>query len=209
MHQNNQLTNAQYISGAGYIGNCSNLFGNQPKDGYQYASILGVLVAPTSRGNVTINSSDTSDLPTINPNWLATKSDQQVAIAMFRRIRAAFQSREMAQIIIGDEYFPGNDVQTDDEILEFIKNNLMTLWHPAGTCKMGTKDDPMAVINSKAQVFGVEKLRVVDASSFPILPPGHPQSTICKSLNLHLISSALFVLTFTRHAGRKDCRRAC
>ncbi|CRG83312.1 choline dehydrogenase and related flavoproteins [Talaromyces islandicus] len=169
---------AEYISGAGYIGNVSNLFAIQPKDGYQYASILGVLVAPTSRGNVTITSNDTSNLPTINPNWLATETDQQVSIAMFRRIRAAFQSKEMAPIIVGDEYYPGNDVQTDEEILQFIKNNLMTLWHPAGTCKMGTEDDSMAVINSKAQVLGVERLRVVDASSFPILPPGHPQSTV-------------------------------
>ncbi|KAH8706015.1 GMC oxidoreductase [Talaromyces proteolyticus] len=169
---------AEYISGAGYIGNCSNLFEIQPKDGYQYASILGVLVAPTSRGNITITSSDTSDLPTINPNWLATESDQQVAIAIFRRIRAAFQSKAMAPVIVGEEYFPGTDVQTDDEILEFIRNNLMTLWHPAGTCKMGTADDSTAVIDSKARVFGVKGLRVVDASAFPILPPGHPQSTV-------------------------------
>lgn len=137
-------------------------------------------MAPTSRGNVTITSNDTSDLPTINPNWLATETDQQVAIAMFRRIRAAFQSKEMAPIIIGDEYYPGNKVQTDEEILEFIKNNIMTLWHPAGTCKMGTEGDSTAVIDSKAQVFGVARLRVVDASSFPILLPGHPQSTVCK-----------------------------
>lgn len=142
--------------------------------------MLGVLVAPTSRGNVTITSSDTSDLPTINPNWLATEADQQVAIAMFRRMRAAFQSEAMAPVVIGEEYYPGINVQTDDQILEFIKNNVMTLWHPAGTCKMGLANDTMAVIDSEARVFGVEGLRVVDASSFPILPPGHPQSTICK-----------------------------
>lgn len=140
-------------------------------------------MAPTSRGNVTIKSSDTSDLPIINPNWLATESDQQVVIAMFRRIRAAFQSTAMNPIIIGEEYYPGTTIQTDDEILEFIKNNVMTLWHPAGTCKMGTQNDPQAVIDSKGRVFGVSGLRVVDASSFPILPPGHPQSTVCKSLS--------------------------
>lgn len=142
--------------------------------------MLGVLVAPTSRGNVTITSTDTADLPTINPNWLATETDQQVAIATFRRIRQAFQSNKMAPVVIGEEYFPGPAIQTDEEVLEYIKNNLMTLWHPAGTCKMGTADDAMAVIDSHAKVFGVSGLRVVDASSFPILPPGHPQSTVCE-----------------------------
>ncbi|KAF7589080.1 hypothetical protein BBP40_004785 [Aspergillus hancockii] len=169
---------AEYISGAGYIGDFSNLLLNQPKDGYQYASMLGVLITPTSRGNVTLKSADTSDLPIINPNWLDTKSDREVAIAMFKRIRQAFQSEAMAPTVIGEEYNPGKDVQSDEQILKFIKDNVMTLWHAACTCKMGTANDEMAVIDNEARVFGVQGLRVVDASSFPFLVPGHPQSTV-------------------------------
>ncbi|KAE8140285.1 hypothetical protein BDV38DRAFT_269269 [Aspergillus pseudotamarii] len=169
---------AEYISGAGYMGTVSNLLTDQPKDGYQYASILGVLITPTSRGNVTLKSADTSDLPIINPNWLDTTSDQEVAVAMFKRIRQAFQSEAMAPAVIGDEYYPGKHVQTDGQILEYIKNNVMTLWHAACTCKMGTSDDEMAVVDSQARVYGVEGVRVVDASAFPFLPPGHPQSTV-------------------------------
>ncbi|KAJ5777180.1 hypothetical protein N7520_000426 [Penicillium odoratum] len=169
---------AEYISGAGYIGNVSNLLENQPKDGYEYASMLGVLIAPSSRGNVTLKSDDTSDLPIINPNWLGDTADQDVAIAMFKRMREAFQSKAMAPVIIGDEYFPGTQVQSDAEILEFVKNNIMTLWHAACTCKMGTSEDELAVVDSQARVFGVNGLRVVDASAFPFLPPGHPQSTV-------------------------------
>jgi choline dehydrogenase-like flavoprotein len=86
----------------------------------------------------------------------------------------------MDPIVIGEEYYPGEGVQTDQEILEWIRDNLMTLWHPSRTCKMGTADDPMAVVDSKARVFGVNRLRVVDASAVPFLPPGHPQSTCCK-----------------------------
>jgi choline dehydrogenase-like flavoprotein len=86
----------------------------------------------------------------------------------------------MAPIVIGDEYSPGKDVQTDEEILDYIRNNVMTIWHAACTCKMGTPDDDMAVVDNEARVYGVEGLRVVDASAFPILPPGHPQSTVCK-----------------------------
>lgn len=162
------------------MGNISNLLKDQPKDGYQYASMLGVLVAPLSRGNVTLKSSDTSDLPIINPNWLGDSADQETAISMFKRIRAAFHSDAMSPVIIGKEYYPGEEVQSDQDILEFIKDNLMTLWHAACTCKMGTSDDEMAVVDSQARVYGVEGLRVVDASAFPFLPPGHPQSTVCE-----------------------------
>ncbi|RAL13120.1 GMC family oxidoreductase [Aspergillus homomorphus CBS 101889] len=169
---------AEYISGAGYIGNLSNLLTNQPRDGYQYASMLGVLITPTSRGNVTLKSADTADLPIINPNWLSTQADQEVAVAMFKRIRAAFQSDAMAPVVIGEEYNPGVQTQTDAQILEFIKDNVMTLWHAACTCKMGLASDNMAVVDNEARVFGVDGVRVVDASAFPFLPPGHPQSTV-------------------------------
>ncbi|KAG0156114.1 hypothetical protein PDIDSM_3290 [Penicillium digitatum] len=169
---------AEYISGAGYVGNASNILTIQPRDGYQYASILGVLITPMSRGNVTIQSADTSYLPVINPNWLDDQADQEVAIAIFKRIRQAFQSEAMEPVVIGQEYNPGPQVQSDDQILEFIKDNLMTLWHPGCTCKMGTPDDGMAVVDSQARVYGVDGLRVVDASAFPFLPPGHPQSTV-------------------------------
>ncbi|KXG50122.1 Glucose-methanol-choline oxidoreductase [Penicillium griseofulvum] len=169
---------AEYISGAGYIGNASNLLTNQPRDGYQYASILGVLTTPLSRGNVTLQSADTSDLPVINPNWFDDQADQEVAIAMFKRIRQAFQSEAMQPVVIGEEYNPGPQFQSDEQILEFIKDNMMTIWHPSCTCKMGTSDDDMAVVDSQARVYGVDGLRVVDASAFPFLPPGHPQSTV-------------------------------
>lgn len=54
----------------------------------------------------------------------------------------------------------------------------MTIYHAAGTCKMGTSNDSMAVLDSQARVLGAQNLGVVDASSFPFLPPGHPQSTV-------------------------------
>lgn len=167
------------MSGPGYIGNVSNFLTTQPNDGYQYASILGVLVAPLSRGNVTLASADTSDLPIINPNWLDDQADQEIAVAMFKRMRQAFQSKAMEQVLIGEEYYPGLQVQSDEQILEFIKENVMTLWHASCTCKMGTSDDHMAVVDAQARVYGVHGLRVVDASAFPFLPPGHPQSTVC------------------------------
>lgn len=183
----------QYISAAGFVGNFSNLLNGQPTDGQQYASIIGTLVAPTSRGNITIKSANVSEPPIIYPNWLATKTDQVMAITIFKRIRQAFQSNAMAPIIVGKEYYPGPKTQSDEDILQFIKNNVMTLFHPACTCKMGTRDDKTAVLDNEARVFGTKQLRVIDASSFPILPPGHPQSTVCK-----LVTSPSLLLSLTR-----------
>ncbi|KAF6232763.1 hypothetical protein HO173_008977 [Letharia columbiana] len=145
-------------------------------DGYEYASIDSALVAPLSRGNVTINSTDTMDPPLINPNWLTAEADVEVAIAGFKRTRQFWAN--MNNITIGEEYLPGPNVTTDEEILAFLRQDALELWHASATCAMGKKGDPMAVVDTHARVFGVQGLRVVDASAFPFLPPGHPQSTV-------------------------------
>lgn len=170
----------QYLSAAAYVGNFSKPFRQQPRNGNQYAGIVACLVAPTSRGNVTIISNDTKDLPVINPNWLATETDQQVAVAAYKRVRDAFNSKAMAPVVIGEEYNPGSQYKTDAQILEVIRNSVMTIFHASCTCKMGARDDSHAVVDSRAKVFGVDGLRVVDVSAFPILVPGHPQSSVCK-----------------------------
>jgi choline dehydrogenase len=170
----------QYLSAAAYVGNFSRPFWQQPNDSRNYAGIIASLVAPTSRGNVTIISNDTTDLPVINPNWLATETDQQVAVAAYRRIRAAFRSKAMAPIVLGEEYHPGSQYETDAQILSVIRNTVMTIFHAACTCKMGVRNDSQAVVDSRARVFGVDALRVIDVSAFPLLVPGHPQSSVCK-----------------------------
>ncbi|EPS31577.1 hypothetical protein PDE_06532 [Penicillium oxalicum 114-2] len=167
----------EYLAASAFVGNFSNPFFQQPSRG-QYASIVTSVVAPTSRGNVTLGSGDVKDLPIINPNWLDTESDQKLAIAAYRRIREVFQTPAVKAILTGPEYFPGSQYQTDAEILNIIKNTMMTIYHASCTCKMGTRVDSMAVVDHRARVFGVEGLRVVDASAFPILPPGHPQSVV-------------------------------
>ncbi|PWY78196.1 putative GMC oxidoreductase [Aspergillus heteromorphus CBS 117.55] len=170
---------AEYIGADYFVSNLSNATAQQPRDGHSYASILGALVSPTSRGNVTIVSKSTHDLPRINPNWLTTETDQHVALAMFKRIRSLWRSEPLHSIVIGPEAHPGEKVKTDKQILHAIRESVIPIWHPAGTCKMGMRgEDPTAVLDSRARVFGVNRLRVVDASAFPVLPPGHPQSTV-------------------------------
>lgn len=169
----------EYFSTPGLVGDFSNVLLSQPKDGYQYASILGAIVAPQSRGTVTIKSNSILDLPVIDPNWLTDPTDVSVAIAAFKRMRAAFSTDAMrAGQADENEYAPGQEVQTDEQIIDTIRNTLTTVWHASCTCKMGRNDDPMAVVDTQARVMGVQGLRVVDASSMALLPAGHPQSTI-------------------------------
>ncbi|GAB1318073.1 Glucose-methanol-choline oxidoreductase C-terminal domain-containing protein [Madurella fahalii] len=169
----------EYITAPGYVGAFSNLFTTQPKDGFNYATILGGLVAPLSSGTVTLRSADARDLPVIDPNWLTDQTDVDVAIATYKRLRAAFASDAMQSVLLGgEEYFPGPEVETDEQILETIRETVMTVWHAACTCRMGRTEDPMAVVDKDTKVIGVHGLRVVDASSFALLPLGHPQSTV-------------------------------
>ncbi|KAM3471264.1 hypothetical protein MY5147_005942 [Beauveria neobassiana] len=167
----------EYLGGNGHIGEFGSLL-KQPTDGRQYATLLGALVAPLSRGNITISSTSIRDHPVINPNWLTDKGDQEVAVALMKRMRQVWATPDLVSISDGPEFYPGEQVKTDEELLENVRQSLMTVWHPACTCKMGKKEDSMAVIDNVARVYGVHGLRVVDASSFPILPPGHPMATI-------------------------------
>lgn len=169
----------EYLAAPGFVGTFTNLFLTQPNDGYQYATILAALVAPQSRGTVTLASADIGDLPIVNPNWLTDPTDQSVAIAAYKRVRQAFASNAMRPVLADTtEYFPGPSVQTDAQILKTVQDTLMTVYHASCTARMGVADDPTAVVDSSARVIGVQRLRVVDASSFALLPPGHPQSTV-------------------------------
>ena len=73
----------------------------------------------------------------------------------------------------GNEIQPGPDVQNDDEIDAWVKANIESAYHPAGTCKMGLATDPSAVVDPDCRVHGISNLRVVDASVFPSLPNGN------------------------------------
>ncbi|EKG14039.1 Glucose-methanol-choline oxidoreductase [Macrophomina phaseolina MS6] len=170
----------EYLSMSGFLGYQQNYARDAPTDGFNYATVSTALVAPLSRGTVGISSADMADAPVIDPRWLTHPADRAVVVAGYKRVREMFASKAMAPVLIGDEYFPGADVQSDDEILEIIRKTVSTVYHAACTCAMGREDDANAVVDTKARVFGVDGLRVVDASAFPVLPPGHPVATICK-----------------------------
>ena len=130
-------------------------------------------------------------------NWFsdASNADTQVAIAAFKRVREAWASilagsanttsadnssgsSSGQQDTIGPEILPGALVTTDAKILTYIRNTSIPLYHAGATCAMGKAGDANAVVDSQAQVFGVQGLRVVDMSAAPFTPPGHRQATV-------------------------------
>ncbi|KAL8817171.1 MAG: hypothetical protein Q9223_003954 [Gallowayella weberi] len=167
----------EYLVENTFDGYTNNRTGETFADPYEYATITAILVAPLSRGNVTISSANPADPPVINPNWLTDPADAEVAVAAFKRLRDIWQN--MNGTTIGSEFYPGTaTVRTDAQILAYVRNALIQIWHASATCKMGKTGDPDAVVDSRGRVFGVQGLRVVDASVFPVLPPGHPQATV-------------------------------
>lgn len=166
----------EYLAIDAYTGYNENYQTSDPMNGNNYATLSTAIISPLSRGNLTIASADAAVPPIINPNWLTAPEDKELAIAAFKRVRQAWS--QMSGVTIGPEVLPGPTYDTDEKILEFIQQSVIQLYHAAATCKMGKSNDSMAVVDSKARVYGVKGLRVVDASSFPFLTPGHPQSGV-------------------------------
>jgi choline dehydrogenase len=153
----------------------------KPGDGYNYPTLALALCTPRSRGTVTITSPDSYVALLIDPNFPFEQADVGDSIAAFKRAREFCTTNALADFKVGhDESFPGPQVASVDQSHEIIKQSYNTIYHDTCTCAMGEKNDSMAVVDTEARVYGVKGLRVADASSFPILPPGHPQATVCK-----------------------------
>jgi choline dehydrogenase len=129
-------------------------------------------VRPTSRGSVHIHSTDPEAPPLIHPNYLSTEEDRQVAAESLRLTRKIVQSPALKPFA-PEEYKPGVQYQTDEELVKAAGDIGTTIFHPVGTCKMGRADDPMAVLDSELRVRGIHHLRVVDASAMPTITSGN------------------------------------
>lgn len=132
---------------------------------------------PTARGHVRIVSGDPQTAPVIAPNYLSTAEDRRVAadsLSLTRRIVRAPALQRYAP----EEFLPGPQFQTDEELAFAAGNIGTTIFHPVGTCKMGRGDDTMAVVDSHLRVRGVAGLRVVDASVMPLITSGNPNSPV-------------------------------
>jgi len=130
---------------------------------------------PTSRGHLAIDSPDPMARPKIHPGYLSTAHDQQTVVAALRVTRHIADQPALKKFIV-DEYKPGAKAQSDEELLEFARDNGVTIFHPAGTCKMGVGSD--AVVDPTLKVRGVHGLRVVDCSIMPTLVSGNTHAPV-------------------------------
>lgn len=132
---------------------------------------------PESRGHVRLKSPDPFAAPAMQPNYLSTPHDRATLVAGIRLARKLAWTRALAPYVAG-EYRPGPSAASDDDLLEFAKNTAGTIFHPSGTCKMGPRTDPLAVVDPELQVHGIGGLRVVDCSIMPTLVSGNTNAPV-------------------------------
>ena len=143
------------------------------QDGLHPWSGFGLTVyqlRPESRGQITLKSASPADPPAMFANYLATETDRR-AITDGLRIGRRILATSHMQHFITEEYQPGPSITSDEQLLDHARNRGGTVFHPTSTCKMGI--DPMAVVDPELRVYGLEGLRVADASIMPAVVSGN------------------------------------
>jgi len=128
------------------------------------------LLRPKSRGSISLGSADPFAAPLIDPNFLGEADDLETMVAGFKTTRRLMETPALRALQKKDMFTEG--VRTDDDIRNVLRARVDTVYHPVGTAKMGV-NDPMAVVDPKLRVYGLEGLRVVDASIMPTLIGGN------------------------------------
>jgi choline dehydrogenase len=162
---------------------------------------------PESRGSVHIRSVDPMVHPTIRANYLDTENDRKSIVAAFRKVRDIFLAPALAKYR-GDEVRPGQLAQSDEQILDYVRAEAESVYHPVGTCKMGS--DAMAVVDDRLRVHGVKRLRVADASIMPKLISGNtnaPAVMIAEKCADMLLQDAGIKITLPEGLSEKPKRK--
>jgi choline dehydrogenase len=147
----------------------------EPLHAFSAITVSVCNLRPTSRGSIHIKSVRLEDAPAIQPNYLSTMEDEQVAIESLRLVRKIMTQPAMRQLK-AQEYLPGAAINDDPSMLQSARELGTTIFHPVGTARMGRTDDPMAVVDQRLKVIGMEGLRVVDASVMPSITSGNTNS---------------------------------
>ena len=145
----------------------------EPLHRFPAITVSACNLRPTSLGTIRLRSGDPADKPVIAPNYLSTPEDRRVAADAIRVTRRLMRQPAM-QAYRPEEYLPGPQVGDDDASLAKAAGDIgTTIFHPIGTAKMGLPSDPMAVVDERLRVIGLEGLRVVDASVMPTITSGN------------------------------------
>ena len=130
------------------------------------------VLRPKSRGTVRLRSSNASARPEFRSGVLSHPEDLELSLRGLR-MGLSLLDQPALRAVLGDRKRPAPGVMTDEDLRAYIRSHAKTVYHPAGTAKMGDADDPMAVVDPKLRVHGVAGLRVADASVMPTLPSGN------------------------------------
>jgi len=145
--------------------------GRAAAEGHGFQAHVGPMRSP-SRGSVTLRSSDPAADPKILFNYMSHEKDWADFRKCIRLTREIF-AQDAFKPFVKHEIQPGEAVQSDDALNDFIRDHVESAYHPCGTCKMGRADDPMAVVDPTCRVIGVDGLRVADSSIFPRITNGN------------------------------------
>lgn len=145
--------------------------GKAAREGHGFQAHVGPMRSP-SRGEVTLRSSDPKEAPRIFFNYMSKSKDWKDFRTCLKLTREIF-AQEAFKPFVKNEIQPGTDCQSDDELDQFIKQHAESAYHPCGTAKMGSKNDPMSVVDPETKVIGVDSLRVADSSIFPQITNGN------------------------------------
>jgi len=145
----------------------------EPLHRFPAITVAACNLRPTSRGTIRINSASLDAKPSISPNYLSTPEDRQVAADAIRVTRRLMR-QDALKPYSPEEFLPGPSVGDDDASLAKAAGDIgTTIFHPVGTAKMGLSSDPLAVVDERLRVHGIEGLRVVDASVMPTITSGN------------------------------------
>jgi choline dehydrogenase-like flavoprotein len=136
---------------------------------------MSILLRPKSRGFMELVSARPDDKPILHPKFMDHPEDMDVLVYAHHLGRQILSAPAM-KAIAGEEIRPGKQVQSRAEIEEFIRGSVTTSYHPVGTCNMAPASDPMAVVDHRLRVRGIEGLRVIDASIMPTIVGGNTNS---------------------------------
>ena len=147
----------------------------EPLHRYPAVTVSVCNLRPESRGTVHVTARDATLAPEIRPNYLSTAGDRLLAARSIRHARSLMATKTIARFR-PQEMLPGREYESDEELIHRAGDIATTIFHPVGTCKMGS--DPMAVVDLKLRVHGIERLRVVDASIMPTIVSGNTNSPV-------------------------------
>ena len=166
--------------------------GKLPVKGHGFQAHVGPMRSQ-SRGYIALRSSDPKEPPKIQFNYMSHETDWADFRNCIRLTREIF-SQPAFEPFADSEISPGKDVQSDEQLNDFIRDNVESAYHPCGTCKMGDKSDPMSVVDPETRVIGIDKLRVADSSIFPQITNGNlnaPSIMVGEKASDHILGKDL------------------